>query len=77
MSTHLLSVELEGKKSFLRLRKSPGDKLLIEIELNNLENRDKPELQKLQCNFDGNDLENFKKIKGLSVDVVLQRIVSS
>jgi hypothetical protein len=61
----ILSVELEGQKSILRLRKSPGTRFVVEKALNQ---RSKPGLE---SDLSPNDLDRFKKTVG-SVSVVLQ-----
>jgi hypothetical protein len=61
----ILSVELEGQKSILRLRKSPGTSFVVEKALNQ---RSKPGLE---SDLSRNDLDRFKETVG-SVSVVLQ-----
>jgi hypothetical protein len=61
----ILSVELEGQKAILRLRKSPGTSFVVEKALNQ---RSKPGLE---SDLSRNDLDRFKETVG-SVSVVLQ-----
>jgi hypothetical protein len=65
MTLPILSVELEGKKSILRLRKSSGTGFVIEKSLNQ---RIKPGLE---SDLSPNDLNRFKETIG-SVNVVLE-----
>lgn len=65
MTQPILSVEQEGQKSILRLRKSPGTPFVIEKALNK---RSKPGLE---SDLSRNDLDRFKETIG-SVNVVLQ-----
>lgn len=65
MTQPILSVELEGQKAILRLRKSPGTGFVVEKALNQ---RSKPGLE---TDLSRNDLDKFKETVG-SVSVVLQ-----
>jgi hypothetical protein len=61
----ILSVELEGQKSILRLRKSPGTSFVVEKALN------RKSTPGLESDLSRNDLDRFKETIG-SVSVVLQ-----
>jgi hypothetical protein len=69
MAKALLTIEVIGKDSFLKLRKTQDDDPVIKI---GLLKRRRPELSGLECNLKEQDLSNFKGIKeGLLL--VLQR----
>jgi hypothetical protein len=65
MTQAIFSVELEGQKSILRLRKSSGTSFVVEKSLNQ---RIK---SGLESDLSRNDLDRFKETTGL-VSVVLQ-----
>ncbi len=65
MTQPILSVELEGQKSILRLRKSSGTRSVVEKVLNQRSSTG------LECELSRNDLDKFKEAVG-SMSVVLQ-----
>jgi hypothetical protein len=71
MSKPVLSIEVEGRESILKLKKSQDAEPAVKIAL---KVRDRPELTGIQCSFQREDLEVLKEIRE-SVSVVLPSAV--